>query len=427
MGMRSRASVTVSAIVLVVGLSSLRAPALSSPATRAGLETPVKERAANAQAAAQGLLARVRLERVRFVGIVDGPSPAESIGAPSMAVLAAFRHPSSLDQLLALGVPFQSAQLQQLEDWGLLEQRGLEFRTTALPVLLGDEVEAFRREIRDVLPVIGADTVPAFHDLRQALEELGAIDAFPAIATWAVRERAWQHLIADRTVDLQGVVDSQRQAYSNRSWWGVLWYVDAPVGTVHELLSARGQGRTVQLCWARGHVPPDLEESGARALLGQLLNNTDSDSRRVRDPERFSNLAATGLIGDDGRLSQPILRWTPESPGTPAAAAEAVARAVAGAFARHMPLQRLAGQLGTESSATAATIGYFEFGPELLRAIDAVGLSALLTSRSAELPPVGDNTGATGRGASSGIARRSTSAAIWEGLPVGETAFRLPW
>ena len=422
-GTRSLQRVAAAAVALLVGPVFAGAPALSTVGV---LAQAAAEGAVQGNTTAPRVPPRLQLDRLHFVGVADRIPPAESIGMPSLKILAVFRQPSTLNQLLSLGVSFQSSELRRLMDLGLLEQRGVAFQTTALPVLIGEEVESFRQELRDSLPVLAADVIPAFNSLHRALGEVGVTEAFPVIATWIVRERAWQHLLASPTIDLRGVVDGQRRARPDRGWWGILWYIDAAVETPHELLSVRGRDRSVQVCWASGYGPPELLEPGGRALLGRLLDDLDGDDRSIRNPERFADLAPTGLIGEDGRLDRPILAWTPERSGTLAAAADAAARAVANAFAEHAPLKRLSEQLRTESLAAAATIAYFELAPDLLRAMDAVGLNVLLAPSPIE-PLVDDGVEANTAGLAGGAARQAISVVVWAGLPEGGVAFRLPW
>ncbi|MFQ5744361.1 MAG: hypothetical protein ACE5HV_12345 [Acidobacteriota bacterium] len=409
-------------------LAAVAAVLTSAPAAGAARTLPAgsdhdlsgSERLLRAACVAQDLRRRVRFGNFRFVGIYGGPAPAQLIGNSDGALLAACRHASTLDQVLSLGVPFRSQQLRQLLGAGLLEQRGVQFHTT-FPILLDDEAEAFRPALRHALPAISVDLFPAFERLHEALASIGMQATFPVIATWVIRERGWHHLLSDGGVNLPDVIESQRRSHPDRGWWGALWYIDPPGVAAHEVLSVRGQGKTAQVCWASGHAPEELAGERGRTLLGQFLALIDGKGRRLRNPERFSQLQGTGLIDSQGALVAPVLDWVPGLMGTPAAAVEEAACSVAEAFTTHLPLQRLASLLGIDEKAVVATIAYAELAPDLLRAIDVGGLGVLLAA-----PTGGAVLGDDGSGRGDG-GRPVVSAAVWEGLPAGEPAFFLPW
>ncbi len=374
---------------------------------------------------AQDLLSRVRLDRFRFVGMPQGVSPVEALDTGTAALLLGFRRPASLDQVLAQGVPFRSSQMQRLMDRGLLEQRGMQFHTT-FPMLLDDEAEAFRRRLWEVLPSLSVAVAPAFQGLYSALAEAGNTEAFPAIATWVLRERSWHYLIAERTVDVGGFVEAQRQLHPNAGWWGVLWYTDPEIEPANQFLSFTSGNRTLQLCWASGQAPERFMEPAGRSQILQFLAALDPDSRRVRDAERFAELRSMGVIGPEGTLSSAPLEWQPARAGGPAAAAEAAAQTVATAVAEYLPMAQLAELLGTESQVVAATVAYAELVPGLLLSLGGLGLDLLVDARS------GAGTDETGSGAEAQaptLDRREPvlSATIWLGLPRGEPAFPLQW
>jgi hypothetical protein len=369
--------------------------------------------------------ASVSVDYLRFVGAIDGLDPGTAIGQRDTALLVALRQPATLDEILARGIPIRSSQLTTLSRLGLLEQSGMTFRAT-FPILVGDEAESFRGALRDHLPRIAADAIPAFQRLDDALDAQGLRGAFPVVATWVVRERAWHHLVDRAQVDLNAVMESQRLLYPTRGWWGALWYVDPPQLLIHEVSSVTGRGRTLMLCWATDQAPETFAETRGEIVAAQFLAALDDAGTRVGDADRFRSLGSISVIDQSGRVTQRPVAWMPDRPGTVAMAAEQAALALADSVAANLSYEEIAAPFGIEELSLVATLAYAELAPELLWAMDAVGLSVLVGSGEREAGTTNEFKGPEGQQESS-EGRPTISAIIWEGLPRPRPAFRIPW
>ena len=380
-------------------------------------------------ATSQALPDRLDLGLLRFVGAVDGAAPAGLLDVPDARLLLALRHESTLDDVLAQRVSFRSSQLRRLTDWGLIEQRGRGFRAS-LPVLLDDDTQQFRGLLNDSFPAIVARSMPALRRLEEALQEAGGASAFPAVATWLVWERVWQqylsgvHAQTGWEADLEAIIRDQHTRWPDRGWWGILWYIDPPAAPLHEFVAERTRGRLVQLVRARGEEPQPGADARLRASLEQLLESVNDDGSRVREPLRFPALIEAGLIGAGGEWAAPVLDWTPEQAGSAAAAVDEAAAALAAAIAEALPMETLSNRLGLENSAATVTIAYAELAPQLLRAMDAVGLGVLAGSSERGVSGIADSIADPSR--SGGTTRAIFSWVIWRGSPPGEPAFLLP-
>ena len=426
------------AVLLAVGA----APALGGPGNTqstsmgdVGVGEFESGSADNHAPGSQGLLYAVRPEDFRLVGGPRGTLPADALSDNDVALLAAIRRPATLDEVLDRGVPFQASQLRRLQEMGLLEQTGVKFRGL-VPMLLAEEAEAFRDRLDANLPQIVAYLSPFFEEVDRSLRQADNAGALAATATWVLQERAWHHLVQGGTVDLLSTIRAQQREFQARGWWGLLWYIERPRGPVHRLISVSSRGRTLQLCWRAGQWPLEISSERAPMRAVQFLGDIDDDGRRVRHPERFEDLAATGLLRSEGRPA-PLLAWEPNREGSPAAVAEAAARAVAGVVAASLPLGELGELAGSEQRGLVAAMAYAELVPELLIALHDVGGFAVLLG-VAEEGSLAAGTGGDGsagsdrpavRGgdAGAGVGRLALSAAIWQGLPVREPAIRFPW
>ncbi len=364
---------------------------------------------------------RPRPEDFRFVGAPGGTLPADALSDNDAALLAATRRPATLDEVLDGGVPFQASQLRRLQEMGLLEQVGIRFRSL-VPMLLAEEAEAFRDSVRANLPQIVVYLSPFFEELDRSLRQADNAGALVATAAWVLQERAWYHLVQGGTVGLLSTMNAQQRELPARSWWGLLWYIEPPRGAAHRLVSVSSRGRTLQLCWRDGQWPLEISSDLAQTRAAQFLGSIDGDGRRVRNPERFEDLAATGLLRSEGRLA-PLLAWEPNREGSPAAAAEAAAIAVANVVAASLPLGELAELAGSGQGGLVAAMAYAELVPELLIALHDVGGFAVLLGVAEE----GSLAAGAGGNGSSGSDRLVLSGAIWQGLPVRQLAISFPW
>ena len=376
--------------------------------------------AANRAPESQGLPPAVLPQDFRFVGMPRQVLPADALSDNDLALLAAIRQPATLDEVLDGGVPFQASQLRRLQEMGLLEQTGVRFRSL-VPMLLTEEAEVFRDRVGASLPQIVDYLVPFFAELDRSLREADNAGALAATAAWVLQERAWHHLGQSGTVDVLSTMRAQRDEFPSRGWWGLLWYIEGPRRAVHRLASVGADDRALQMSWRVGQWPLEISPEQALTRAVQFLGNLDDDGRRIRNPERFQDLAATGLFRSAGRPA-PLLVWEPNREGSPAAAAEEAARAVARVVAS-LPLDELGELVGGEQRDLVAAMAYAELIPELPRALhDIGGLAVLLGVAEGSSLAEGGYGGGAGRAGGPLL-----SASIWQGLPVWESAVPFPW
>lgn len=362
------------------------------------------------------------LEPLRFVGRGQRSALLDSLDDDGRLLLA-FRHGATLDGILAAGVSFRSERIRRLLDLGLLDQQGRTFRTR-FPVMTDDESAGFRQALRRRVPGLVREVLPSFRALREALEDQGLSRSFPALATWALRERGWHHRLEG--IDLPELVAAQLESDPDRGWWGVVWYVEPALAPLQRLDVARNRDWTLQLCWAPGTLPAELGEGAiVRGRLGRLLARLDDDGRRVDDADGFPGWRQAGLLDADGRLRVEPLTWDPDDEGTIAAAVEAAASAVAVAVEREASPAAV-GLEGFDEVAAASMI-YHELVPELLRGLDAVGLAVVVGTSALDGAVVGADAEGTAVSHSPDTGRPLLSAVLWNRLPAREPAFPLPW
>lgn len=347
----------------------------------------------------------VSIENFRFAGVSRGESPQASLSLGDALLLAAVRHTASLDEVLDMGVPFQTAQIQRLVEWGVLEQVGIEFRAI-IPIPLDDEAAVFRSLLDPLVPQITRALSNELDALYTALAASGQEQIFPALLAWITREQAWHYLSAAPTVDLAALVDRQRQEDPDRGWWGVLWYSESTPQTPGRFDFARSQGRSLLLDWgsdaAMSDAPGDVVDGGANGFLGAL----DDDAERVRPSEAFPRMLAAELIDRRGHLQFPVLSWDPDDLGSTAAAVDAIARGVAREILARLPVEDLRDVLGTPDLTMIAVLSYAEIAQDLHSAFNATDRGEMIDSSSRLQGP---------------------SAMLWLGMSPSDSSFPLPW
>lgn len=391
-------------LVGVVGVCILTI-SVPAAASQAGVPISGEPSGGGAEEAPQAPHPSVGSEGFRFVGARTDGLPQESLSTGDTMLLVAVRHSASLDNVLDQGVPFQTDQIQRLEELGILEQEGVEFRTT-VPMLLEEDMESLRSQLSSIAPQIVEALSPELESLYAVLVEIGQESIFPATLTWILEDRVWHHLTADPTTGLTGLVDQQRREYPARGWWGILWYSGLSRQAVGHPRSVRSQQRMLLLDWASDLTMSDVPDSSITGLATDLLAQLDDDAEEVRREEDFPELIAAELIDDRGRLLFPVLAWDPGDPESPAAAVEATAEALAREILARLPVTELPPLLGAFDPVTVATISYADLAPELYTAVMATGRFA----------PDGSPTEAP-----------RPSAILWLDMPQGEPAFAFPW
>jgi len=376
-----------------------------SVASRAGVPLAGESSGGGSEGALQNLRLTVGSEGFRFVGASTDGLPQESLSTDDTMLLAAVRHSASLDDVLDQGVPFQTGQIQRLEEWGILEQDGIEFRAI-IPMLLEEDMESLRSSLSSIAPQIVEALSPELESLYAMLEEIGQERIFPAMLTWILQDRGWHLLSADPTAGLLGLVDQQRREFPERGWWGILWYSGLSRQTAGHPRSVRSQQRTLLLDWGSEPSVSDVSDSRIDGLATDLLAQLDDDAEEVRREEDFPELIDAALIDRRGRLLFPVLAWDPDNPGSPAAAVEVTAEALVREILARLPVDELLPLLGTTDPATIATVSYAELAPELYTAVMATGRFAPDSSPTETPQP---------------------SAILWLGMPQGEPAFSFPW
>jgi len=354
------------------------------------------------QEPAQLVPSLVSIDDFRFVGDSRGGQPQASLSQADTMLLAALRHVASLDEVLDMGVPFQTAQIQRLEEWGLLEQDGVEFRTL-IPMLLEQEAVAFRSRVVPLVPRIADVLSVEVEALSTSLVASGQESSFSAILAWIIKEQAWRRLSTAPTVDLPGLVDQQRLEIPDRGWWGVLWYSEVSAPPLARFDFARSQGRSLLLDWDPGPLISDAAESAVPNVAREFLGSLDGDAEKVRRPEDFPQMIEAGLIDRRGRLVFPVLPWDPENAGSVAAAVDTIAGTLAREVLDALPVADLAGLLGTSNLTVIALLSYAEMAPELHSAFNAVDRADLIGSAP------------------------KPSAVLWLGLPQAEPYLSFPW
>jgi hypothetical protein len=344
-------------------------------------------------------------ECFHLVGISAGELPHESLSQDDTALLVALRGSATLDEVLDSGVPFQTAQIQRLEALGLLEQVGVEFRTV-VPMLLSVDSISFSSRVGQIVPQITETFSRELGALRQKLGENDQAQILPALVAWILQDRTWHHLSAAEAVDLPGRVDQQRLDNPDRGWWGVFWCADSPLQTPARYDLARSTRWGLVLDrgpdFAQGEISQGGSDNSAERFLAQL----DDDAERVRRQESFPDLTEANLIDRRGRIMFPVLPWEPGNPDSTAAFVDAAARSLALEILASLPVEELAGLLGTTDTSVIAVLSYAELIPQLQSALDEADLSA---------DPV----------ASASSTR--LSAVLWTGLTASEPVFPFPW
>jgi hypothetical protein len=318
--------------------------------------------------------------RFRFIGASEaGRHPFELLEPADVELLMELSDPLTPNEFLARGLPLRTSQLATLQRRGFLVQDGEGFRS-AVPILRGDGAVALAETLAAVAVAAVAEAHVDLVALQLSLEGEDARAAFPAVASWMLRDAVWGRLQDTGAIDVASAVASGRAKAPDRGWWGVLWFSefgDQP----YDYASASGEDGMVQLVWNREAGELFVDRRAAAGSLAQFLDGVrgHGDGSRVRNPDRFPAMQRYGLVNSDGGLLMPTLRWDPESPGSPATAVEVAIGSLTRAIAQNLPLRDLTMRLRLPPT-EAAAVAYTELQPHLVDALMAanfpVGLGA---------------------------------------------------
>lgn len=383
-----------------------------------------------------------RPAELSFAGRLRGPGPRERISDNDLALLVAARRPTTLEQILAAGIPFRASQIDRLKDWGLLRQQGETFEAT-FPIILEAEVESLASLLDGIVPALANATVGSFRRLAQITapgpeSEVNAA-ALPAVATWILHGPVWARLASDPRTGLDALTADQMSRFPNRGWWGVVWYMRPRPTAPHELTVGRSDEWTVMLCWPRSDRPVDDAPVLSPTRAAQLAGSLRRDGREVRSPEDFPELRQLGLIGEDATLRVPVLEWDRRLPGEPeqdgevtvAMFVDAVVETIVDTILRELPVEGVQELSGARERAAAYAITYPLLVERLLDAYGQWDPSLHLVSPGAQgqTGPALERgqTGTAGNGGTIAQPVPWLSAVVWRRLPTPTPTLELLW
>lgn len=316
-------------------------------------------------------------EALRFVGAHSGMPPQESIEREALALLVACRRPVTLGQVLAQGVAFRSSRIAELQSAGLLRQTGQQFVAT-VPVWTADEVAELDAALDALAEPVVTAMVPEFQALLRRLEQLGYPEAMPALAAWIVYERTWEYLVGTGMVDVRALVERQRQSHPNRGWWGVLWYQDGDVAVGQQLATRTDRDRTMLLAWSRDAAPSEMDPANPYGWMARVSTAIRNDRLEVRNRESLEDLMRQGLLGEEGGLRAPLVKWESEQEDSLAVAVQATVEVLAVTASAHLASEWAPGVLPGADPVVVRTIAYQGLAPRLLAGLQDAGVRALV-------------------------------------------------
>ena len=330
---------------------------------------------AMASAAPQGRSLRegISTANLRFVGATDGGAAEARLSRDDVAFLVTARRPISLNEIIAGGIPVRTSRVQQLIEWGLLQQTGMRF-VSRMPVLIEGTTEEFLalvdKAVERVLPNVETELLR----LSDRVWRHPGVPTLPVLTAWILRELAWEQVAGRTGIDLRSFIAEQRQFQPERGFWGVLWYIDTPRPPAYRFYQVRRGDYTIQICWSWNESADPFGQQDGPTQLQRFLQKLKDDGRKINNPEQFPGALEAGLISSDKKVRALARKYRPSDEDGLARLIDDIAATIGQTILATLPRRQLAETLGHVADEFAVTVAYTELIPRLVRKLEARGV-----------------------------------------------------
>ena len=284
-------------------------------------------------------------------------------------ILAIAHHGATRQTLGRNGIAFTESQIELLKDWRLLSEQDGELKTF-MPVLGPDEINRLRSLLSSQAKQVGKSLAPDFENLVAMLMRSGyGGNAYSIVFSYVLDDLVWDEF------DRRHILPSMEVTADKPFWGGVVWAIYPrrdPLGT-----NSRSYGGwDLFVTWTRS-VQPLLTPLNDSALTRRLLKDLESLGSEP-DPAIRSQLAALGILTNEGKPAVPIIRE--RTSDTIYVDSLALSRKLSDEVLRAMQADDIPAVIGVDDRGVALIIAYHEFMWELLAYLEE--------SRIVHVPPV---------------------------------------
>ncbi len=215
-------------------------------------------------------------------------------------ILLALRHPMTLEELAATGIPHSENQILLLQSQRLIERDGNTYRTT-IPILDSLQTSALRADSYETGKILVPEIVDDCRNLVEHLSSEGMPHhAFSLLFSYVLDGKIWK--VMEKKDMITG-----RNKESHESWEGNYWILYNKRKTLQcgtNTMNARGK-YSLKINWSDDLIrmaSPLFSSKNLNAFLKEIDANN-----KVSEPSAFSFFTEIGVIRPDGSINIPII------------------------------------------------------------------------------------------------------------------------